>query len=605
MKRSLVITLVVLLAMALLASLATAGATATAAAPAPEKSVEKELAKLKALAAGKKKADSFRFIVLSDVHTPPHTPAGQTPPEQLANFSNLVEEINLLKPDFVIGTGDLIHGYAKPETLNEEWDTYLGIVANSKQPFLSVEGNHDIFDKPAEQVWQERMGPLYYSFDYAGSHFICLDSVESQNWPDDGPQTIGAGQLAWLKADLEAHKKAKNIFVFMHKPYFVEDRAAASNWPEVHKLLRQYPTRVVFAGHYHQYRKYDTVDGIEQVINSTSGSDTGNTPQIGDFRDYLLVEVNGAKVDWLVIRPGSIFSSDLIDQALYRELEASQKQITFSPQIEPFAYAKPPQSITVTVENPSAAEVDSEITWQMPNPAWRITPQSAPIKIAANGKASAQFNLQLTDARWTAGMLPRATVNMLLRQGTRRMPVDTELTRAADAMDCPRAPAMKIDGKLSEWKTARAVMVRPEEADNWNPDNFYGGIRVMWDGKWLYIAGEIQDDKAIDANPTNDNAPGDMLGVGIAGKDYRLGMQGGKGVIYLGGNDGYKPYPAAQIAATHKGNVTVYEAALPLSVIFKDAPKVGDKVEIGVYASDQDGPAGAAWMGTATTAMMK
>lgn len=594
MKQRLVAVLVVLLLFGLV--------TALLAVNVPARSVDQEVAKLKATPLNNDQARHFKFIVLSDVHTPLKPPAEEPLPMQMANFQEIIAEANLLHPAFMVGTGDLVDGYATPEVLNQQWDNYLEMVATSQQPFISVPGNHDLYDEDSIKVWRQRIGEPYYSFDYGKSHFICLNSEEPQNRPDivTRPGTLGPAQLAWLEADLKAHKKAENIFVFLHNPYFTGFHKQ-SDWPAAHNLLKQYNTRAVFAGHYHEYRKCDTVDGISYVINSTSCSESGDTPELGDFRDYLLVEVEGKQVNWLVVRPGAILPPDVMTQTIYDQVQAGRKGITFSSQVEPYASAKLPAAITVSVENPTTAEINAELAWKLPSTAWKVTPASVPLKIAPGGKATARFAMQLSDSRWTAGTLPSVTMAMPLSKTKRPITIQQWMQLASLPMECPRAVAPpKIDGNLTEWKSIRAMMIRPEETGGWSPADFFGSYRVMWDDKNLYFAAVIQDDISMTASPTTDGAPGDLVGFGIQGKDFRLGMIDGKGVIYHETPQGYAPLKGATIAAVRKGNSTFYEVALPLAQVFAQNPKVGEQTDLGIYASDQDAKTGADWMAGAS-----
>ena len=56
---------------------------------------------------------------------------------------------------------------------------------------------------------------LYYSFDYADIHFICLDSHTSGNYN----AALGTGMFAWLESDLMATTQNWIIAYFHHPPY--------------------------------------------------------------------------------------------------------------------------------------------------------------------------------------------------------------------------------------------------------------------------------------------------------------------------------------------------------------------------------------------------
>ena len=94
------------------------------------------------------------------------------------------------------------------------------VLGGLQAPLFPIPGDHDVFtgtgdpkDRRAEELYKKYFGPLYYSFDYRDAHFICLYTDEALQSAPHFSQT----QLQWLQDDL-AHSKARNIFVFMHKP---------------------------------------------------------------------------------------------------------------------------------------------------------------------------------------------------------------------------------------------------------------------------------------------------------------------------------------------------------------------------------------------------
>jgi hypothetical protein len=94
--------------------------------------------------------------------------------------------------------------------------------------FLSM-GNHEM-DGDGKRSWLEAMFPgstpriegngndryFYYSFNYRGCHFVCLDA----NRTVDKKQQLGMlpeEELTWLEQDLAANR-GKLTFVFLHEP---------------------------------------------------------------------------------------------------------------------------------------------------------------------------------------------------------------------------------------------------------------------------------------------------------------------------------------------------------------------------------------------------
>ena len=114
-------------------------------------------------------ADEFHFVVLGDA---------QFDRPQL--FNRIVDQTRRLRPAFVIQVGDLIDGYKND--LNEiraEWERFgRQIAALDPVRFIAVPGNHDVYnrnravDTRLEQIFADRWGPLYFSFQYKNIQII-------------------------------------------------------------------------------------------------------------------------------------------------------------------------------------------------------------------------------------------------------------------------------------------------------------------------------------------------------------------------------------------------------------------------------------------------
>lgn len=72
-------------------------------------------------------------------------------------FRLAIDQLNLLRPEFVINVGDSIEGYSDDKAkLNAEWDEFDGMLEQLKMPFFRTPGNHDIANDTAQEVWRER-----------------------------------------------------------------------------------------------------------------------------------------------------------------------------------------------------------------------------------------------------------------------------------------------------------------------------------------------------------------------------------------------------------------------------------------------------------------
>jgi 3',5'-cyclic AMP phosphodiesterase CpdA len=102
-------------------------------------------------------------------------------------------------------------------------------------------------------------GPLRYSFDHKGVHFVVLDNVSHPKG------ILGEAQIDWLSKDLKAAPTGAPIVVFTHRPLF--DLKADWDWTtgdgsRAIDVLHAYPHVTVFYGHIHQEHHHRT-DHIE------------------------------------------------------------------------------------------------------------------------------------------------------------------------------------------------------------------------------------------------------------------------------------------------------------------------------------------------------
>ncbi|MDP4126667.1 MAG: metallophosphoesterase [Bacillota bacterium] len=122
-------------------------------------------------------------------------------------FSNIIDQVNAIKPAFVVDNGDLVYG-GEPNRYRLFYET----VSKLQVPLYTTLGNHDIRENGLP-IYTELFGPAYYSFDYLQNHFIFLDS--SRGWAEK--TAIPPEQYRWLEADLQK-AQGKRIFVVSHIP---------------------------------------------------------------------------------------------------------------------------------------------------------------------------------------------------------------------------------------------------------------------------------------------------------------------------------------------------------------------------------------------------
>ena len=145
-----------------------------------------------------------------------------------ANARKLIEQVVSEEVDFVINSGDLIHGAHADQTLEtiaEYWSDYQTTVKplKGKSPILSAPGNHDMTrgDRSMERYCTEtgRAGQRsYYAATIQGVHVVCLDVVSGLHrggFPKDSEQEV------WLKRELNRLPHTRCVIAVGHYPIFL------------------------------------------------------------------------------------------------------------------------------------------------------------------------------------------------------------------------------------------------------------------------------------------------------------------------------------------------------------------------------------------------
>lgn len=243
---------------------------------------------------------SFRFAVIGDFR------AAKRDLPYPQEFRQSLVSMERATPAFIASTGDAWYGYGGTMAeFRKEVDAFVDIAGGVKVPFFNAIGNHEVTDlKEREAYVREKTGRLYGSIDYAGSHFVFLDTDEVGK-----AGMITGDQLRWLEKDLDENSRAENVFVFMHRPLFsVEDpdlKGGRSfrdrqNRGYLHSLFARHKIRAVFAGHEHLY-DFRVKDGVNYYITGGGGSPLSKVP--GAFFHYLMVTVKGKAMQVEVFSP--------------------------------------------------------------------------------------------------------------------------------------------------------------------------------------------------------------------------------------------------------------------------------------------------------------
>src|SRR3954453_19343068 len=184
-----------------------------------------------------------------------------------------VDHMNrVVRPSVVFNLGDDIEDES-PEADRARYQQCIDILSTCDAPVRHVAGNHDLIhlsEDDLRKAWGHS-GPLYYSFDQQGVHFVVLQTRETK----DVSVRVDAPQLAWLTKDL-ARTKLPAV-VLMHHTASEQD-VAKNRWfyraPHLCKIVERRRMRkiikesgkvvAVFNGHMH-WNHFDMCEGIPYI----------------------------------------------------------------------------------------------------------------------------------------------------------------------------------------------------------------------------------------------------------------------------------------------------------------------------------------------------
>ncbi len=237
----------------------------------------------------------FQFAIVSD----------RTGGHRARVFSQAVEQLNLLQPEFVLSVGDLIEGYTEDqERLAAQWREFQGYAGRLQMPFFYVPGNHDVTNPTMERLWREKFGRHYYHVVYRGVLLLVLNSDDP---PGQGGH-VSEEQRAYVKQALEENPDVRWTVVALHKPLWSQGNADKTGWPEVEKLLGTRPY-TVFAGHVHRYQKFVRNGRNYYQLATTGGGSRMRGVRYGEFDHFVWVTMK---------KDGPVLANVLLD-GIYAE----------------------------------------------------------------------------------------------------------------------------------------------------------------------------------------------------------------------------------------------------------------------------------------------
>ena len=159
-------------------------------------------------------------------------------------MNRVIVELNELRPDVVVCTGDLTN-----EGYRQEYKNWLHYRDRIECPIVTVPGNHD-----ARNVgylhFEELIGPRHWTHDVGGIRIVGADSSE----PDLNEGQIGRERYEWIKEQFAVPAGLK-IFAIHHHllpvPGTGRERSIVNDAGDLLEVLIDAGVKIVLSGHKH------------------------------------------------------------------------------------------------------------------------------------------------------------------------------------------------------------------------------------------------------------------------------------------------------------------------------------------------------------------
>lgn len=277
--------------------------------------------------------------------------------KQPKTLAHILEDTKRFNPTFIIWSGDTIGGFRTPKKMDRshltaQYEEFFKTASKAGVPVFNSPGNHEMDrvdkldnpqketietpDKDMQKLYLETYGypadasGAYGAFNFGNSRFIAVDTEEvptqlTVRSPGKtvakklklDPGFVTPKQIELLKADLEANKDKKHIFVFMHHPINPAksgSRLNKDNADELEKIFaKHHNVTYVIAAHEHVYyyhggkklnpppRKSPSKHGPGYLVSGGAGAPLDSCPKnlskncSASFH-YLVFHVKGDEV---------------------------------------------------------------------------------------------------------------------------------------------------------------------------------------------------------------------------------------------------------------------------------------------------------------------
>ncbi|MCK9626147.1 MAG: metallophosphoesterase [Bacteroidales bacterium] len=269
-----------------------------------------------------KEKDSFSIAFMTDIHLQPEENA-------VAGFTQALDSVNKLNPDFILTGGDLImdalgQSYGRADSL---YNLYQEVIKKSNMPVYNTMGNHEIYGiykrssaDPAnseygELMFEKRLGKSYYAFDHKGWKFIIINSIEDTKKGKYVGQ-IDTAQISWIKSELKNTSPSTPIVISTHIPFITaytqkyggstlpnDSSLVVYNSKEVIDLFNGYNLKLVLQGHLHTVEDI-YIDGIHFITGGAVSAGWWKGPNRGFEEGFMYITFGTNDFRWRYVDYG-------------------------------------------------------------------------------------------------------------------------------------------------------------------------------------------------------------------------------------------------------------------------------------------------------------
>ena len=216
--------------------------------------------------------------------------------DKIDMFSKFLNETNkIIKPLFIINTGDIVDANNGRSQNIEEWQKYNKSISENKinsSIYVDLVGNHDGSEDPHYSYFTKYSvtGSEYgvtqisfnHSFSFGNYAFIGINTAkDSYNNLFDFAFAgfLNTEELDWYENELKRYKDYDNIFVFGHhppffSPYYKIISNLSSTGNSFYDLNKKFQVNYYFCGHIHS-NYIQKEDGLNTIITDNFDDNNG------------------------------------------------------------------------------------------------------------------------------------------------------------------------------------------------------------------------------------------------------------------------------------------------------------------------------------------